>query len=546
MSLSSPGIGSGLDVKKIVDAIVTAAITPAQSRHDKQIGNVNTELSAVGQLKSALANMQESLKNMSDISKFYNKKLSLNNSGYLSATATPDAIKGTYQIEVQSLAQKQSLATGYFADKAASIGSSGNMTITFGTYNSDNTNFTVNPDAKPLTLNISPTNNSITAVRDAINNSNADITATIIEDAQGVRLSLSSSQTGENYAMQISGDISALNYDPTTGVNALTQTMAAQNSKVLINGLTINQSTNQLENAISGIKINLTKAEPGTIISMTVEDNKDQVTTLINDFVSKYNESISFLTNLTGYDTETKQRGIFQGDPQFRSLKLNLTKWATTPLNSQNKSLQSLADLGIKTNKQGLLEINQEKFNKVLSANYNEIGTLFAKTATTTDANIRVNSFDSKAPAGTYAINLTEYTPGVSMEGTIGSSAASSTDGLTLRGSDKLSTLSIDVLSGSAGSRGNIIINDGIAVLMSQLIDTYMDKKGDLNQRNDQLNKQVTKLAKVQEQIDIRKDHVEQRYLKQFNALDVLMSNMQSISDTVTQLMKTLPSLKIK
>lgn len=546
MSLSSPGIGSGLDVKTIVEALVKAEITPSQTRHDKQAANVKTELSAVGQLKSALASLKESLSNISDINKFYTKKFSLSDQGYISTTITPDAVKGNYQIEVQKLAQQQSLATGYFANKTASIGDSGTMTINFGTYNGDNTLFTANPDVPPASINISPSDNSLVAVRDAINNSESGVTATIVEDSQGARLTLSSSQTGASYAMQISGDITTLNYDPTIGVNDLTQTMAAQNSTILINGLTVSQSTNQLENAISGITLNLTKAEPGKTITLSIEDNKDQITSLVNDFVKKYNDSITFLTNLTGYNVETKERGVFQGDPQFRSLKLNLNKWATNPLNKNNSAIQSLADLGIKTNKQGLLEINQDKFATALTDHYGEIGALFGKTATATDSNIRVKSIDSKVPAGTYAINLDEYTPGVSMSGTIGSYSATSADGITLNGSDKLSALSFDVLSGSAGPRGNIIINDGIAVLMSELVDSYMNSKGDLTQRNDQLNKQVNTLAKVQDHIDIRKAHIESKYLQQFNSLDLLLTKMQTISTSLTQLMNTLPSLKIK
>ena len=546
MPLSSPGIGSGLDVKTIVEALVKAEITPVQTRHDKQAKNVSTELSAVGQLKNVMSNLKESLSNMSDINKFYNKKFSLSDPSFLSATITPDAVKGTYQIQVQNLAQQQSLATGYFENNTTSIGSSGTMTINFGTYSPDNTSFTANPDAPAVSINISPDNNSITAVRDAINSSDSGITASIVEDSQGARLIVQSSQTGANYAMQISGDISALNYDPTTNVNSLTQTMAAQNSTVLINGLTVSQSTNELENAISGITLNLMKAEPGTTITLTVNDNKDQITSLVNDFVKKYNDSITFLTNLTGYNSETKERGVFQGDPQFRNLKLSLNRWATTPLNNNNNAIQSLTDLGIKTNKQGLLEINQDKFNAALADHYSEIGALFAKTATTTDSNIRVNSVDSKAPAGTYAIDLTEYTPGVSISGTIGSYAATSGDGITLHGSNELSSLSLDVLSGSAGPRGNIIISDGIAVLMDELVDSYINSNGDLSQRNDQLKRQEAKLTKVQDQIDIRKTHVESRYLKQFSALDILLTKMQSISSSLTQLMDTLPSLKIK
>ncbi|MCL9684636.1 flagellar filament capping protein FliD [Legionella maioricensis] len=544
MSLSSPGIGSGLDVKTLVDALVKAEITPLQTRHDNQLSSVNTELSAVGQLKSSLASLQTSLNNLSDISNFYNMKYSVSNTDFLSATLTPQAVKGTYQVEIQKLAQQQSLASGYL--NTTSVGS-GSITINFGTYNANKTTFTANASATPVTVTIAPGSDSLIAVRDAINNTNSGVTASIVTDNQGSRLTLTSSKTGENYAMQVNSNITALKYDPTIGNNDLTETIAAQNSVVKINGLTLTQSTNQLQDAISGVTLNLKKAELGTITTFTVDDNKDQLTTLVNDFVKKYNDSITLLTNLTGYNKDTKQSGIFQGDPQFRNLKLNLSKWATSPLSQSTNPIQSLADLGITTTDNGLLEINQDKYNAALSTNYANIGALFAKTATATDSNIRINSVGAGVPAGKYDVSLTQFTPGVSMSGTIGTSPATSTDGVTLNGSSELSGLSIKVLSGSTGARGKVAVNDGIAVLMNQFLDSYMDATtGDLDQRTKQLNKQVTELGKTQTQIDARSVSVQNRYLKQFNALDVLLTQMQSTSSFLTQQLAALPKLTTK
>lgn len=543
MSLSTPGIGSGLDIKAMVDAYVKAEITPLQTRHDNKLSSVNTELSAIGQLKSVLSNLQTSLANLSDINKFYNMKYSVSDGDYFTATVTPEANKGTYQVEVQKLAQQQSLASSYL--NTASIGS-GTVTINFGSYNNDKTVFTINGDATPVSINIAPGSDSLVSVRDAINNSESGITASIIQDNQGSRLTITSAKTGENYAMQISGSLTALNYDPTIGSNALTETIAAQNSVIKVNGLTLNQSTNQLKDAISGITLNLKKAELGKTITLNVDDNKDQLTGMINDFIKKYNDSTTLLTNLTGYNSSTKQSGLFQGDPQFRNLKLNLNKWATSPLTHNNGAIQSLADMGITTNKQGLLELKMEKYNKVLESNYGEIGSFFAKTATASDSNIRIKSIGTEVKSGTYNIDLTEFTPGVSMQGTIGSLPATSSDGITLKGSGDLKDLSVDVLSGSVGARGSVVVKDGLAVLMNGFLNTYMGTTGDLSQRADQLNKQITQLDKAQKQIDTRSASIESRYFKQFNALDLLLSKLQATSSSLTQQLANLPQLKLK
>lgn len=543
MSITTPGIGSGLDVKTLVDALVKAEITPAQTRHDNALQSVNTELSAMGQLKSTLSSLQTSLSNLSDISNLYMTKSSISNPDFLSATLGSQATKGTYQVEVRQLAQQQSLASDYL--NTSSIGS-GTITIEFGSYNADKTVFTSNTEASPISLTIASGSDSLIAVRDAINKVGGDVSASIVQDSQGSRLTLTSNNTGENYSMKISSSIASLNYDPTISNTSLTETIAAQNSIIKMNGLTLTQSTNQLQDAISGVTLNLKKAEIGTTITLKVEDNQNQLTSLINDFVKKYNDSISLLTNLTGYNATTKQGGLFQSDPQLRNLKLNLNKWATNPLSNTSGSIRSLADLGITTNAQGLLTMDQEKYNSVISSNYADMGALFAKTATVTDSNIRLKSLGSNVASGTYDVALSSYTPGVSMSGTIGSLTASSSDGLTLYGSGALAGLSLDVLSGSTGSRGQITVKDGLAVQMNRFLDTYMGTKGDLDLRTEQLNKQVTQLAKVQTQIDLRTSSINDRYLKQFNALDVLLTQMQSTSTFLTQQLASLPQLTIK
>lgn len=544
MGLSTPGIGSGLDIKSMVDAYVKAEIMPLQAKQDKRLSSVNTELSAVGQLKGHLANLQAALSQLSDLDKIYSLSQSISDTNALSATLTSQAIKGSYQIEIQKLAQQQSLASASFANKTSNVGS-GTLSIAFGTYSSDKTSFTPNASATTVSIAIAPGTDSLAAICDAINHSDSGVTASIVEDNQGARLTITSPQTGENYAMKITG-IPSLNYDPTSGTSPLTETVASQNSVVKINGLTLTQNTNELQNAIAGVTLNLKKSDSGKTIALNITDNKPQLTSLVNDFIKKYNDSMTFLTNLTGYNATTKQSGVFQGDPQFRNLKFNLNKWTTTPLNQNNLSLKSLADIGIVTNDQGLLELNQTKYQKVLDNHYQDIGVLFAKTATTTDSGVRINKIDPQVQKGQYDIHVTELTPGTHLSGTIGNLPASSSDGITLNGSGELAGLSIQIISGSIGQRGQVIVNDGLAVSINQFLDSYMNANGDLSQRAEQLNKQVNQLNKAQTQIDSRSQGLQNRYEKQFAALDLLLSQLQSTSASLTQQLASLPSLKIK
>ena len=129
------------------------------------------------------------------------------------------------------------------------------------------------------------------------------------------------------------------------------------------------------------------------------------------------------------------------------------------------------------------------------------------------------------------------------MSGTIGGITASSTDGVNLNGSGNLTSLSIKVLSGTIGNRGEIVVKDGLAVKINQFLDTYLSKDGDLDLRSKQLDKEVAKLGKVQEEIELRSSTLESRYTKQFNALDLLLSQMQNTSKALSQQLDNLPKI---
>lgn len=547
MGLSSPGIGSGLDVKGMVDAMVKADIAHVQSRHDKKLNSVNADISALGQLKSGLANLQTTLANLSNISQFYGMKNSISEPGYFSAKVTDQATPGVYQIQVQALAQSQSLTSTYFTNNAASTGS-GSLTVNFGTYSNDSNTFTLNSEASSITVSIEPGCDSLAAVCDAINAAHAEVSACIVQDSVGSRLNLTSSQTGVNYAMQITGDLVALNYDPTTNNTALTQTMSAQNSSVLINGITVNQFSNQLDNVLPGISLSLKQTNPEQPISLTVENNQDQLTSSVLDFVKKYNECMTFLNNVTKFNQETKQAGYFQGDAQIKSLKLNLYQTVAnfSSTSATTGELLRLKDIGINTTKTALLEIDMETFNTAVSENYSSIGALFAKSVIATDPGIQMNSVDTTVNAGAYDVILSELIPGSSISGSIGNLPATSSNGVTLTGSGRLGSLSINVLAGNAGARGQILVNDGVAVLMNNILDKYIGKDGEFEHRDQYLNQESSQLSKTQEQIDKRSLILEGKYLKKWNAVDLFISKLQDTSSMLTQVLANLPKYKIK
>lgn len=551
-TISATG-GSSLDIKAIVDALVAADITPAKSRLDKLEASYTTKLSAVGQIKGSLAKLQTAMMKLSDLQQFYAMKSTVSDPNIFSASASTDAVPGIYDVEVRYLASRQSLASSPVASANTVVGN-GSITIDFGTYSNDLSTFTANPDKQSVTINIAPGQNTLQAIRDAINNNDSGVKAAIVQDSQGARLTLSSPDTGKNLAMKISvndadgnntngAGLSALAYDPTAGITNLQETAAARDSEIKINGLTLTQSTNQYKDALAGVTIDLRKADLGTTYSLTIENNKAQLTGFVNEFIKQFNEAMTTLNNLTGYNKETKQGGLLQGDSSTRNLKLSISKILSQPIDTGDSAINSLADIGIKTDAKGLLTLNTTDFDAAVNDHYDAIGNLFAKTAVASDSNIRIKSVGADVKAGSYAINVTSFTAGVTLAGTIGGLSATSSDGLTLKGSGALKNLSIQVIGGSTGDRGSVVVSDGIAAQLNNLVTDYLGDNGDLANRSKQLNDNLKALDDQRLRLDTHMTSLRKRYTAQFTRLDVLLSSLQDTSAFLTQQLANLPKI---
>ena len=149
MAISSPGLGSGLDINSIVTQLMTLerrSITALDSKEAKY----QAQLTAYGSLKGALSTFQTAVAALATPSKFNTVRTSVPDSSVAaltSSTATP----GTYSLEVQTLAKAHKLKSSSFAATSTTVGT-GKLTISFGTYNLDT--FTLNPDkaSKEITI----------------------------------------------------------------------------------------------------------------------------------------------------------------------------------------------------------------------------------------------------------------------------------------------------------------------------------------------------------------------------------------------------------
>lgn len=401
MSLSSPGVGSGLDVKTLVSQLMAFERAPI-TLLDKKEASFQAKLSSFGSLKSSLASLQTAAKALSTPEKFSPMKASVADATTLSASAGATAVAGSYEVEVKSLAQSQKLmmsasagggTEGYAA--TSTVVGTGTITIDFGTYTAPEApattpGFAVNPD-KPdaKTIVIGSGNNTLAGIRDAINAANAGVSASIINDGStnGFRLSLTSTDTGARNAMRISvadatGDLAQLNYDPSSAApeaNRLTENVAAKDAVIKVDNVTITKQSNTITDAIQGVTLNLAKTMPeGTTTKITLTRDTSNVKTAVEGFVKAYNDTNKALRDATAYDASTGKAAVLAGDSTVRSIQDQLRGLFSTPLAGAPAGMTMLSDVGITFQKDGSLAIDEAKFGKALADPAKDLGKLFS------------------------------------------------------------------------------------------------------------------------------------------------------------------------
>ena len=275
MPISSPGIGSGLDVNSIVTSLMNVERQPLTAV-SKQKTEYQSQISAYGTMKSALSTFQTAVKALSSPAKFNAQAATSGNPAVFTATANGNATLGDYAVTVSQLAKPQKLAMDGFTNTSDVVGT-GTLTISFGTFTPEvitpptPSSFTPNTTKTDVTITIGSSNNTLAGVRDAINASNSSVSATIVNDGTTNRLVITSKDTGEVNSLKISvadddtnnmdaAGLSRLAYDPTASAGSgknMTQMQAAKNAILDIDGIAVVKASNIITDAIEGVTLNL-------------------------------------------------------------------------------------------------------------------------------------------------------------------------------------------------------------------------------------------------------------------------------------------------
>ncbi|WP_185753282.1 flagellar filament capping protein FliD [Stutzerimonas stutzeri] len=366
------GIGSGMDIDAMVGALVSAEKAPKEAQLNRLESATTTKISALGTLRTSLSSFQTALKDLNDIKLFENRSAKSSNTDLLTATASKTAQSGTYSVKIEQLATGSKTATAALASDFKTT-DAGTLTVKVGS--GEGIEVAIGADA------------SLEDVKTALNAALKDsgVSANLLTDPStgNTRLVMSSSTTGEGEDVSISASagLEALAIDTENAVvgEAGGVLERAQNAKFSIDGLAMQSKSNKVENAIPDVTLNLVAADDKKAITVTVAQDQAGVTANIKKFVDAYNNLIkttNSLTRVTKVGEEgTPLTGGLVGDSSVRSILSGIQNELVSAGGSDG--VRMLSDLGITTQQDGTLGINDDKLKAALESNFDAVGKFF-------------------------------------------------------------------------------------------------------------------------------------------------------------------------
>jgi len=375
-SVTSAGVGSGIDLESIIQATVNAENTPKQTALTKRKTALQVNLSGIGIVKSAMSAFKTAVETLTKSTNFGGRAVTINQpSGttYFTAEASAAAATGKFNIEVKSLAQGSravSTPSAFATSDAVVTASGGNLSFSAG--------------AKSFNLNVAG-GTTLTQLRDAINadTNNFGVSASIINTGTEARLVLSSNVTGAGNDLTITGDSAEFDAVTTTafggvagsGGMQIAATDQAKSAEILIDGISATSTTNTFTSAIQDMTITVSKETPtGEKIGMDVTTDKAGVKTNIEAMIKSFNDVIGVINE------QYASTGALAGDGTIRSMKSTMIRMLTNEV-SGGTNLKSLFDLGIKMDKEGILSWDSTAVNTLddaLTNSFSEIGNFFS------------------------------------------------------------------------------------------------------------------------------------------------------------------------
>ena len=424
---SIDGLITGIDTTTIIDGLLSIQKSQVD-RLTARKTSVLSEQSAMKGVEARILSLRSSLSRLtkSRESVFDVRSAQSGDEDILQATADSNAVPGVFSLRVEQLATAQQIASQSFADPDSQI-TSGTITLQVG--------------SRPaVTIEINDQNNTVQGLADEINAATDDLHAAVINDGSSTRLLLNSAFTGTQNTINITNNLGPSGGGTVQPDFSGPPVQDAADAVIKFGSgagaITVSSATNQVDNLISGVTLNLTAADAAQDVRITVTRETIDAEEAIRQFVDDYNSLTGYIDEQTRYIPESSVAGVLLGNPAVRQIQDQVRGLLSASVAGANPKLRQLSALGIQFDDRGQLFVNDAKLNRVLSGQENGVGIddvkkLFALTGESNNQKIEFLLGSSRTVSGTQPIevDITQAASQASVLGTNTIAASTVIDG---------------------------------------------------------------------------------------------------------------------
>jgi len=200
--------------------------------------------------------------------------------------------------------------------------------------------------------------------------------------------------------------------------------VAGADASIVVDGVATTSTDNTVDDVISGVTLNLLKADIDTTVTLNIDRDVDAIMEKITAFVDAYNEVAAYIQQQQSYDEDEEETGgILFGDGTLSSVKSDLTSTLIQSVWGVSSEYSMMGLVGINVDNEGQLSIDTEKLQGYLNTNFNDVKNLFSANGTSNTGTLEYVSHSRDTQTGEYTVNITTaatQSTSTSNNGTVG------------------------------------------------------------------------------------------------------------------------------
>ncbi|MBK7004779.1 MAG: flagellar filament capping protein FliD [Burkholderiales bacterium] len=398
MAISSPGVGSGLDVNSIVTQLVAIEKQPLQALQTKAT-SLQSQLSLYGTIKSQVSALKDAATTLASTTGWALQAATSSNTAAATVSVDSTATSTLFGLDITRLAQSQTTASRSVTANA-SLGAgagTGQLSIQLGSWGAAGAGPFVPGAAAAVTVNVNESD-TYTTIASAINAANAGVKATVLKVGTTERLLFQSSTSGSDAGFSIASNsgfaaLDSLSFtslaNGSESALGMESSQVGLNAQLKINNVAVESATNTVSNMVPGVTLNLAQTTAvGSPVQITVAQDKVALQKNIQTFADAYSALSKTLADSTKY-VQGGKSGALQGDSTTVGLQSLMRKIIGS--SSTGSTYARLSEVGLEQQTDGSLKLNTTKLATAMGDTSN-----LQKLFTTNNSDTATNGFGLK------------------------------------------------------------------------------------------------------------------------------------------------------